>query len=169
MMKIKDLAQGVVFYNSFVTNPNVDNFGVLEIVNYEFKNGKRCLNPDCGGMFDRCQMEYENTPELVITYKNSKGKTMKASYWLDSFEDHNDFVLLNKNSAEHDFMQNLILSDFKDAIKCFRNKLIDKGYSYTNIIDTMEVTAKFSENEHAKDLANKILNLYHDIITDCMF
>jgi hypothetical protein len=169
MMKVTDLAQGVVFYNSFVTNPNVDDFGVLEIVKYEFKDGKRCLNPDCGGMFDRVPLKYENTVDLVITYKNSKGKTMKASYWLDSFENHNNLVLLDKNNAEHDFTQALILSEFKDAIRSLRNKLLDKGYSSTNVIDTMQLTSKFSENEHAKDLANKILNLYHDIITDCMF
>ena len=162
MIKVKDLAQGVVFYNSCVTNPSVDEFGVLEIVDYKIKKEKRCLSLNCGGMFDRVQPKYENTLELVITYKNSKGKTMKSSYWLDSFEKHNALVLLNKNSAEHDFTQNIILSHFKYAIKSFRIKLIDKGYSYTNIIDTMEITSKFSENEHARDLANKILKLYSE-------
>ncbi len=169
MMKVTDLAQGVVFYNSFVRNPNVDDFGVLEIVKYEFKNGKRCLNPECGGMFDKVPLKYENAVDLVITYKNSKGKTMKASYFLDSFEKHNDLVLLNKNNAEHDFLQEFILSEFKDAIKIFRNKLLDKGYSLTNVIDTMQLTSKFSENKNAKDLANKILNVYNELMTNIIF
>ena len=164
MMKVTDLSQGVVFYNSFVKNPNVDAFGVLEIVKYEFKNDKRCLNPDCSGMFDRVPLEYENAAELVITYKNSKGKTMKTSYWLDSFEKNNNLVLLDKNNAEHDFTQDFILSEFKDAIRSFRNKLLDKGYSSTNIIDTMKRVSKFSENENAKDLANDILNVYNKLI-----
>lgn len=168
-MKVTDLAQGVLFYDSFVKNPNVDNFGVLEIVNYEFKNGKRCLNPDCGGMFDKVPLEYENTAKLIITYKNSKGKTMRSSYWLDSFEKQNDLVLLDKNNAEHNFTQYLILSEFKDAIRSFRDKLLDKGYSFTNIIDTMQLTSKFSENENAKDLANDILNVYNKLMTNIIF
>ena len=95
-MKVTDLAQGVLFRDRFVQNPNVDNFGVLEIVKYEFKNGSRCLNPDCGGMFDKVPLEYENTVELNIIFKNSKGKIMKYSYWLDSFEKHNTLVLIDK-------------------------------------------------------------------------
>ena len=168
-MKVTDLAQGVVFYDSFVKNPNCDNFGVLEIVNYEFKDGQRCLNPDCGGMFDCVPLQYENTVELIITYKNSKGKTMKTSYWLVSFEKQNDLVLLDKNNAEHDFTQYWILSEFKDAIRRFRDSLLDKGYFFANIIDMMQLTSKFSENENAKDLANDILNVYNKSMTNIIF
>lgn len=165
-MKVTDLAQGVVFYDSFVKNPNCDSFGVLEIVNYEFKDGQRCLNPDCSGMFDRVPLQYENVVELIIIYKNSKGNTMKVSYFLDDFEKQNNLVLLDKNNAEHDFYQYWILSGFKDAIRSFRDKLLDKGYSFANIIDVMQLTSKFSENENAKDLANDILNVYNKLMTN---
>ena len=66
----------------------------------------------------------------------------------------------------HDFYQYWILSGFKDAIRSFRDKLLDKGYSFANIIDVMQLTSKFSENENAKDLANDILNVYNKLMTN---